>query len=515
MKAGIIGSGVSGLATAACLAKAGWDVTVFEAADHAGGVTALAEQDGFRFEQGPLLMGDFLPGEKIGNFLESLGIRLELVRGDRGTVMPDFALWHPDEYAGPYWRRDRLKELFPASAKGLDRYYRFTEDLLRVARLAEQPRKTAKEKVEFLLYYLRVKPYFALDAQELMDRFFAEPRLQAVFLGILADFCASPKEFAGVGVPFVNLETAFERRIPLEEHGKKIRNGFCYVKGSIAKLVEAFEKVLSDHGGTLRLSSPVEKVLTEEGKVKGLRLASGEVFPCEVVVASGGAKEFFTRVLGEEYLTPEYKKTVDDLLPMESVFMVHLGIDEDPLLHQKEALCYYYGTPDIEGAIARLRSGKYHGGDDGFLAYCPSWHSPELAPAGCHCLTLYTVCPDTLADGDWETSKEAWADRLVALAETKFFPGLSAHVKTRLVKTPLDYRKMTLTDHSSFGGTVPDRNRKTPAHVTPVKNLYFVGSQSETQGGVSGCLQGAKKVVRLLGVSFPEWEEGKDLHGKR
>ncbi len=553
MKAVGIGSGVSGLASAAYLARAGWEVTVFEQADHIGGVTALAEKDGFRWEQGPLMMGEFLPGEKVHDMLTGLGISLDLVPADRGISMPDYELWHPDAYEGPYWRRERLKELFPEEADGLDRYYRFSDDMLSLARLSENPRKSVPERIRMALIFLRVKKYFPLIARGLMERFFTDPKLRALYLGILADFCVSPSEFAGPALPFVNLETAFDRRIPLLEKGRKVRSGFCYVRGSIYRLVEELARVIGENGGTIRVSSPVVKGLVEKGaatgqemafgaavrdagngdrvgpaptagglrggpaagvsgipetsRVSGVRLASGETVPADLVIGSGGGKEFFTRLVGREYLTEEYAAVVDGFRPMESVFMVHLGVNIDPLAYQKEALCYYYGNYDIEGALRRIRSGVYHGGDDGFLLYCPSAHTPELAPPGYHCVTLYTVAPDTLAEGDWESGKEAWADRLVSLAE-RIIPGLSRHIVTRLVKTPLDYRRMAFLDHSAFGGNVPDRNRKNPPHVTPVRNLYFVGAQSETQGGVSGCLLGARKVARLLGIDLPGTEAG-------
>lgn len=508
MKAVVIGSGVSGLTSAAYLAKAGWDVTVFEQDDHIGGVTALAEQDGFCWEQGPLMLGEFLPGEKVHDLLSELGISLDLVRADRGIVMPDYEIWHPEVYEGPYWRREKLKTLFPEDAEGLDRYYRFYDDMLTVSRLSDLPRKTVGDRIRLAQTFLRVRRYFPLNARELMDHFFTNPKLQALYLGILADFCVFPSEFAGPAVPFVNIETAFDRRIPLYENGRKIRGGFCYVKGSIFRLVEELARVVTDNGGKIYVSNPVEKVLVKEVRsgetggrqqVFGVRLASGEVVPADLVIGSGGGKEFFTRLVGREYLTEEYERVVDDFRPMESVFMVHLGVDIDPLEYQKEALCYYYGNYDLDGALLRLRSGVYHGGDDGFLLYCPSSHTPELAPPGHHCVTLYTVAPDTLADGDWESSREAWADRMVSLAE-RIIPGLSGHVKTRLVKTPLEYRKMAFLDHSAFGGNVPDRNRKNPPHITPVENVYFLGAQSESQGGVTGCMLGARKVTRMLKI---------------
>lgn len=497
MKVIIIGSGVSGLTAGAYLAKAGHQVTVFEQDDHIGGVTALAEKEGFKFEQGPLLMTDFLPGEKVYQALDEIGIHLDMIRGDRGTVLPDFALWKPDEYQGPYWRKNHLKSLFPKEAKGLDRYYRFYDDVLNVVRLSSQGKLSFIDRVTLTMAFVRIRPMMRLSADQLMDFFFFDEKLKAVYLGILADFCASPSEYAGIAIPFINLETAFDKRIPLEEKGKKVRNGFGYVRGTIYKVIEELADVIIKHGGKIITHTTVTNVNIVDKKAVGITIEDGRSIAGDIVIGSGGGKEFFQHLVGYEHLDEKYIKNVDELKRMESVLMVHLGVDFDPLTYQKEALCYYYGTYDIEASIKRLRAGIYHQGNDGFLAYCPSWANPEMAPEGYHCLTLYTVAPDTLAEGDWESLKEVYADQLITLAE-KYFPDLSKHIKVKLIKTPIDYRKMTLTDHSSFGGTVPDRNLENLAIVTPVKNLYFIGSQSEAQGGVAGCLLGGQKVAKIV-----------------
>ena len=148
---------------------------------------------------------------------------------------------------------------------------------------------------------------------------------------------------------------------------------------------------------------------------------------------------------------------------------------------------------------AKLRTGVYHGGDDGYLIYVPSAHAPDFAPEGNHCVTLYTVCPDTLKEGAWEDVKERYADRLVALAEIHL-PDLAKHTLTRKIMTATDYRHLTHMEKSSFGGVVPIWNQKNPPHVTGIKGLYFVGQQSENGGGVGAVMVGAKTA----------WEKAKE-----
>ena len=123
----VIGSGMAGLTAAAYLVRAGHQVTVYEQFSEIGGVTATLRQEGFGWDLGPLVLEGIGPGEPAGIVLAELGVadRVRLERSDRGIAFPDFALWKPAKYAGPYWRRERLKQLFPEESQGLDRYYQF------------------------------------------------------------------------------------------------------------------------------------------------------------------------------------------------------------------------------------------------------------------------------------------------------------------------------------------------------------------------------------------------------
>ena len=115
MKISIIGAGLGGL-TFACMAiRDGHEVTIYDKNSVPGGVVALLEHEGYKFEQGPLLVGDMLEGEPIYEFLKELGITLDTERADRDIYMPDYKMETPKDYQGPYWRRDRLKELFPTN----------------------------------------------------------------------------------------------------------------------------------------------------------------------------------------------------------------------------------------------------------------------------------------------------------------------------------------------------------------------------------------------------------------
>jgi all-trans-retinol 13,14-reductase len=504
MKVIIIGSGMAGLTAGAYLAKAGHAVTVFEQFPTPGGVTATVTQDGFGWDIGPLLLEGFAPGDKGRAILEELGVSKQVpaVHEDRGLAMPDFAMWKPQEYEGPYWRRERLKKLFPDESSALERYYRFYDRMIRLmslGRRAESARGLSALwlKLRMLLAFQLVKKYVNWNGGQLMDHFFKSAVLKTFFLGIVADFVTAPSEFPALGVPSIHLETAFDKRIPTYPGTQSAQTAYTYILGGCQTLVKAVMDVILANGGQVLTNTPVKRILIENNQAIGVELADGRIETADVILASGGMKEVFFDLVGRENIPAELASQIESNRLMESVLMVQLGIDLDPTPYQPAALCYYYKTQDLEGAVRHLRTGDYHEGKEGFLIYIPSLHSPSLAPAGKYAVTIYTVAPDSLAEGTWSARREELADKLVAEAEAHI-PGLRPHKLTRLILTPEDFRKRTHLKHHSFGGMPPVIGNKPPEHKTPIDRLWFIGAQSESTGGVLNVMTGARKVAKRI-----------------
>jgi all-trans-retinol 13,14-reductase len=500
----VIGSGMSGLTAGAYLSKFGHHVTIYEQFPTPGGVTATVRQDGFGWDIGPLLLEGFAPGDKGRNILAELGIsdRVPAIHEDRGLSMNEFALWKPKEYEGPYWRREHLKALYPAEAGALDRYYQFYDQMIKLMGLARQA-ETANGlaslwmKIRMWLAFQPVKDKAKWNGSQLMDHYFQSPVLKTLFLGIVADFVTAPSEFPALGVPSIHLETAFDKRIPTFPGMRSAQTAYSYILGGCQTLVDAVMGVILKHGGKVLTNHPVRRIVVENGRATGVELADGQVESADVVIASGGMKDVFFDLVGREHLPDELVAQIQSNRMMESVLMVQLGIDFDPTPFQPAALCYYYQTQDLEGAVKRLRTGDYHEGKEGFLIYVPSLHSPSLAPAGKYAVTIYTIAPDTLNRGTWADRKAELADKLVAEAE-RYIPGLAEHTVTRLTLTPEDFRMRTHQKHHSFGGVPPIIGNKPPAYKTPISGLWFIGAESESGGSVINVMLGAQKVAKRI-----------------
>jgi phytoene dehydrogenase-like protein len=335
------------------------------------------------------------------------------------------------------------------------------------------------------------------SAQQVMDHFFQRPELKALYTAILADFVVRPSQFPGLAIPTVNVENAYDKRIPRQLSKAGPRPSYHYIIGGCGSLVEAMAGVIRAKGGKIQANTPVQRLIVQNGRVTGVVLGEGQKEPADVVLASGAARETFLGLVGQQHLTPDFVTGVEDIPLMESVLMVQVGIDFDPTPYQRAALCYHYGTYDIEGGVERCQRGDYHEGADGFLIYVPSMHSPELAPPGHHAVTVYTIAPNQLSEGTWAERREELADKLLVEAE-KVIPGLRQHSRVSFALTPQDFSARAHQRHHSFGGCAPVMGKDGVAHRTPVDGLWFIGAQSESRGGVLNVMTGARKVAQTI-----------------
>lgn len=182
---------------------------------------------------------------------------------------------------------------------------------------------------------------------------------------------------------------------------------------------------------------------------------------------------------------------------MESVFLLHLGLDIDPMDYLPGAISYCYRSYDISGSVDRLQHNDFHEGEDGYLIYVPSHFSPQCAPAGRHAVTIYTVAPNQLKEGEWSEQSARFAEKLIQLASERI-PNLREHIVEQVVFTPEDFRARTLQSHHSFGGCAPVMGKKAVPNRTPVQGLWFVGAQSESGAGIVSVMSGARRISRTI-----------------
>lgn len=496
----IIGSGLAGLVAGAYLSRDGFAVELFEQRDEIGGVTSGYRKNGYYWDLGQLNIEGLGAGEPAGRVIDELGLRdkMTLLPAARLYHFPDFTMTPPAEYGGPWWRKDLLIKQYPAEKRGINAYYRFYKrmrTIVTLAQRAECKRGLAAlwNKAGMVLRLLPLLPKMNWSARQLMDCFFSSGQIKAVFTSILADFVVKPEEFQGLGVALVNPEPAFDHRVSLHISPRADQPSYTCIDGGCRTLVDLLADVIYENGGQIHTGARVTAIRSEHGRVTGVELSDGSVHEAQTVLASGGVQETF-RLADPAEIGADYLKIVDDAPLMESVFMLHLGLDIDPSNYLPCGINYCYRSYDISGSVDKLLHKTYHEGEDGYLIYIPSLYSPQSAPEGRYAVTIYTVAPNRLNEGAWSEKSAYFADKLLSLVSEKI-PNIQKHIVEQTVLTPEFFQALTLQEHHSFGGCAPVMHKKAAPNRTPVEGFWFIGSQSESGAGISNVVSGARRVA--------------------
>ncbi|HYN89241.1 MAG TPA: phytoene desaturase family protein, partial [Ardenticatenaceae bacterium] len=268
----VIGAGMGGLSAAVRLQAAGHRVTVVEKNARPGGKVNVIEADGFRFDTGPTILT--MPGE-IERLFRDVGrdmrdyLQLEQFEPVYRATFGDgsvFTLW-PDQ-------ERTLEEIRALSPRDVDAYRAF---LRKGAALWEQIDAHFFNKLFLgwrdVLDRDTMRAGRKMDALRSMytavDKQFHDPRIKQLFMFQAVYVGASPHQAPATYTVIPYLEMA---------------QGVWFPRGGIYSLVEAVTRLATELGVEFRLSTPVERVLVENGAARGVALQGGSSLRADVVI---------------------------------------------------------------------------------------------------------------------------------------------------------------------------------------------------------------------------------------
>jgi phytoene desaturase len=137
----------------------------------------------------------------------------------------------------------------------------------------------------------------------------------------------------------------------------------------------------------------------------------------------------------------------------------------------------------------------------------PSATDPQMAPAGCDCFYALIPVPNQASRIDWRTQAKPFRDRVMSFLENKYLPGLTRHLVTERIFTPLDF-ETTLNSYLGAGFSFEPIFRQS-AWFRPhnesedIRNLFFTGAGTHPGAGVPGVLSSAKIAEKLICERLP------------
>src|SRR6185369_9834878 len=93
---------------------------------------------------------------------------------------------------------------------------------------------------------------------------------------------------------------------------------------------------------------------------------------------------------------------------------------------------------------------KLLGEDFSLYLHRPSATDPRMAPAGCDCFYALIPVPNQQSGIDWTKEAVPFRNRVMQFLEKNYMPGLSSHLATERLFTPLDF-ETTLNSYAGAG----------------------------------------------------------------
>src|SRR5687768_11716908 len=475
----VIGAGLGGIATAARLAKSGYQVTVLEKNTTPGGRCGQLTRDGHRFDTGATL---FLMPEVFRQTYEALGERME-DHLDLRRIDPTYSVHFADDtqiaLTGDLNSlQNQLEEIEPGSFGGL---LRFLEEGRRHYRLALD-KFVSRNFPHAWNYFNPLNLKLIWDLKPLVrhytnvSHYFHEPRLKSAF--------TFQNMYLGIS-PFDAPAT-----YSLVQY-TELAGGVWFPMGGIYRVIESLVQIAEGQGVRFLYETPVEKIEVEGNRARAVRLKDGSRIAADVIVANADLPYVYAELLPRD---PEVKH-LNRLRYTCSAIMFYWGIDR---VYPPFGTHNVYISPDYKGSFERIFRDHALADEPSFYVHAPTRVDPSAAPDGQD--TIFVLVPvghlDDDAQQDWrEMKRRARASVLRRLASMGM-PDLEEHIKFEVAYTPQAWRSLyNLERGSAFGlshnflqvGYMRPHNR----HIR-YRNLYFVGSSTHPGTGLPMVLLSAR-----------------------
>ncbi len=517
----IIGAGHNGLVCAAYLLKAGYSVALLEKRSVPGGGATTEEllpdeAPGFHFNR-CAIDHEFIHLGPVVEELELERYGLEYLYCDPVVFCP-----HPD---GKYFLAHKSVEqtcaeiarFHPGDAKKYGEFIDFWQRLLKgIVPIFNAPPKSIIdivgnydfEKIKDLFSVLG-PPNQTLDlvrtilssAEDMLNEYFDSEFLKAPLARLASELGAPPSQKnLAIGAIMMAM-----RHDP----------GMARPRGGTGALTQALLKLVKSLGGQVFTDQSVEKILIDDGRAVGVRVAGGKEYRAnQAVISNIDARRLFLQLMDQadvDDADAQLRERLDRRIVNnnETILKIDCALSEAPRFeayqHRDDYLIGSVLIADsvkqVELAHSEPSVGHIPDADPSFYAVVPTVLDPSMAPPNQHTLWIEFFAPyqiDQAQDGlkgtGWtDELKNQVADRVIdKLAE--YAPNLKQSIIARHVESPAElgerlgaykgnYYHIDMTlEQMVFLRPLPELAN----YTTPIEGLYLTGAGTHPGGSISG-----------------------------
>ncbi len=477
----VIGGGIGGLSAAIRLAIAGKRVIILEKNAQVGGKMGQVAHDGFRWDTGPSVItmrhvfADLFhaAGRNFDDYVKLIPIE-PLTR----YFYPDGT--RLDAHANLSKMATEIDKLNPRDVEGYLSYLAYTARIHRITGPVfiydHPPRLNSFRRVP-PNEWLKVDPFRTMHGS--IKRFVRHPHLRQM-LGRFATYVGgSPYEAPATLNVIAHVE---------------LTGGVWYAQGGIYKIAEAMAKLADELGVEICTNTPVESILTQDGRTIGVKTQDGKQFDAAAVIANVDVTTTYKHLLTPTSAIQKRLAALEAYEPSCSGLIMLWGVEGQ---HSDLAHHNIFFSANYEAEFRDIFKLQTAPQDPTIYVAITSKADASHAPEGGENWFVLVNMPASPLKLDVTAYKEHVLAKLA-----KFGYDVRGKIRTETLYTPQDLEQMTGAWRGALYG--PSGNSKWTAFRRPhnrakeVKGLYFAGGTTHPGGGVPMVTLSGKVAAELV-----------------
>ncbi len=480
----IIGAGIAGIAVAIRLKSQGYSVSVYEANSYPGGKLTAFKDKGYRFDMGPSLftMPQFVEDlfaiaqTNISDYFEykKKNVVCNYFYED-GTTFT--AVANEDEFA------KNAEQTFNINAEDLRKY--FSQSKKKYDLTASLFLEKSLHKFDTYLSKDTLKAIFkvnSLDIDTTLDAYntkmLKDERLIQFFNRFATYNGSSPYQTPGIMSMIPHLEQYF---------------GTYFPKGGMHSISMSLYQLAKDIGVDFQFNTKVEKILTENKQVIGIRTES-EWVKADIVISNSDVVPTYRQLL-KDHKAPE---KILQQPRSSSALIFYWGIKKE---FSQLDLHNIFFSEDYETEFDYIFNKKDVHDDPTVYVNITSKDEKSDAPKDCeNWFTMVNVPSNT--GQNWDKIIERTRKNITAKLSRLLGEDVSKLIEFESILDPRTIESKTQSYQGALYGASSNNKYaaflRHPNFKSSIKNLYFCGGSVHPGGGIPLCLLSGKIVSELI-----------------
>lgn len=273
-----------------------------------------------------------------------------------------------------------------------------------------------------------------------------------------------------------------------------------YPRNACHEYLIAMDKKVREFGGEIRYNTEVKEILTDNGKIVGVKTSDGQEFKTNHVIANLNPGTVFTKMIQDN--NPSRQAILDKINKIEfngSFVTVYLGLNAS---HEELGIkSHHLFYIDDDDPVKHWEASKGLTGPYTFGGLCPNVTVPDFSPEGTCVLTLtmgmHQEAFKSMTQAEYAKAKQQLAEHLIDRASFHMGINLRNYIEEIEVMTPVTLARYGNAPGGNLGYSIGNDDKSKVGELESLvksayKGLTFAGQFTKNGIGYSNSIEGYK-----------------------